>query len=163
MKYIRGFLLSVFYPHIRLAYWGLCIWESYLPVKTFPVALSDFEFLGHSGFISMILAGSVPDHSLSEQSSEMLDLELVWTRHRDDDRNGFSRSFEASLKKAWLWHRCAQAMAPDSFYHHKALAVAKKHFKYARLTLMLGSREAATMMRCFLRDTYGKALSLQSA
>lgn len=121
------------------------------------------EFSFHNGgyLIRSILGGTVADGSLDEQSCEKLDLQLVWTEHRDQEHQEFARRAVAELMLAWLWLRCSDAMS-EGFYRDKARGVCSDHIKTAERLTSIGSKATAEAIEDFARRTSGSMISAEA-
>lgn len=130
-----------------------------------PITLNADEFVSQhrGGMIYAILRGTIPDGSHDEDASEELDLQLVWTHHRDHDHKDFALRAVALLKEAWLWRRCAQAMEQkgSNFYRDKALGVANDRVRKVENLLAWGG-ETAQAVEQFAIRTAGNSISVDA-
>lgn len=156
--------LSIVFRHLRAIRQRQTMVQNETLSVPSPIALDANEFTFHNGssVIRSILRGTVADGSLDEQTCEKLDLQLVWAEHHNQEHQNFAQRAVAELMLAWLWLRCSDAMAGNSFYSGKARGVCRDHVAKAERIASIGGVATAHAIEDFARRTSGLPISAEA-
>ncbi len=132
------------------------------PVAPFRVSTADFTCSSGCHWIEGIVNGLVAAGSLSHDQCTALRRELDGASTSNNDPTDLRLILSATLRMAWLWEVCLQAMPADSWQRRQARPVSEDYFRQITGLLYSGGPSFAPAVEAFALATTGTEASAKA-